>query len=93
MVESITATIKARTNGLISKCDEIIKICESPIMGELVTLNLFEAQIIPALLHNCKGWIGINQIHLNDVQNFQDKFTGKLLRLPQTHLKPYCIWM
>ena len=33
IVESISATIKARTNGLISKCDEIIKICEAPIMG------------------------------------------------------------
>ena len=27
-VESISATIKSRINRLISKCDEIIKICE-----------------------------------------------------------------
>ena len=55
IVESISATIKARTNGLICKCDEIIKICESPILGgtekSLGAIKLFEAQIIPA--YNC----------------------------------------
>ena len=65
IVESICVTIKAKTNGLISKCDEIIKICEAPIMGgtgkSLTALKLFEAQIIPAFLHNCESWIGINR--------------------------------
>ena len=49
-VESNSATIKERTNGLISKCDEIIKICESPVMGgtgnSIAAIRLFETQII-----------------------------------------------
>ena len=96
IVESISATIKARTNGLISKCDEIIKICESPIMGgtgnSLAAIKLFEAQIIPALLHNCESWLGINQIHLSDLQEFQDKFIRKLLWLPQSTPKAILHW-
>ena len=96
IVESISATIKARTNGLICKCDEIIKICESPIMGgtgnSLAALKFFEAQIIPALLHNCESWIGSNQIHLSDLQDFQDKLIRKLLRLPQSTIKAILHW-
>ena len=96
IVESISATIKSRTNGLISKCDEIIKICESPVMGgtgnSLAALKLFEAQIIPALLNNCESWIGINHTHLSDLQEFQDKFTRKLLWLPQTTPKAIVHW-
>ena len=76
-VESISATIKSRTNRLISKCDEIIKICESPIMGgtgnSLAAIKLFDAQIIPALLHNCESWIGLNDTHICDLQNFQEQ--------------------
>ena len=96
VVESISATIKARTNGLVSKCDEIIKICESPVMGgtgnSLAAIKLFEAQIIPALLHNCESWIGLNQIHISDLQDFQDKFIRKLLWLPQTTPKAIIHW-
>ena len=39
-VESISPTIKAGTNGLISKCDEIIKICESTVMGGTGNFNI-----------------------------------------------------
>ena len=96
IVESISATIKARTNGLISKCDEIIKICESPVMGgtgnSLAAIKLFEAQIIPALLNNCESWIGLNQVHISDLQEFQDKFIRKLLWLPQTTPKAIIHW-
>ena len=52
--------------------------------NSLAALKLFEAQIIPALLHICKNWLGINQIHLSNLQDFQDKFIRKLLRLPQS---------
>ena len=82
-VESISPTIKAGTNGLISKCDEIIKICESPVMGgtgnSLAARRLFEAQIIPSLLHKCESWIGLIQTQLSYLQVFQDKFIRKLL--------------
>ena len=95
-MESISATIKARTNGLIGKCDEIIKICESPVMGgtgnSIAAINLFEAQIIPSLLNNCESWIGINQTHLSDLQDFQDKFLRKLLWLPITTPKAILHW-
>ena len=41
--------------------------------NSLAALKLFEGQIIPALLHNCESWLGINQIHLSDLQDFQDQ--------------------
>ena len=43
--------------------------------NSLAALKLFEGQIIPALLHNCESWLGINQIHLSDLQDFQDKLS------------------
>ena len=55
--------------------------------NSLAAIKLFEAQIIPALLHNCESWIGIHQIHSSGLQEFQDKFIRKLLRLPQTKPK------
>ena len=59
---------------------------ETAIMGELVTslaaTKLFEAQVVTALLHNCESWIVINETHISDLQDFQDKFIRKLLRLP-----------
>ena len=94
--ESIAATIKSRTNGLIGKCNEIIRICESPIMGgtgnSLTAIRLYEAQIIPALLHNCESWIGINDTHIGDLQDFQDKFIRKLMWLPPSTPKALLHW-
>ena len=84
--ESITATIKARTNGLVGKGEEMIQVSETPLMGgignSLAATKLFEAQVIPALLHNCESWIGLNETQIFDLQDSQDKFMRKLLRLP-----------
>ena len=60
--------------------------------NSLAAIKLFEAQIIPALLHNCESWLGINQIHLSDLQEFQDKFIRKLLRLLQSTNKAILHW-
>ena len=94
--ESIAATIKARTNGLIGKCNEIIKICEAPLMGgtgnSITAIRLFEAQVVPALLHNCESWIGLKDTHISDLQDFQDKFIRKLLWLPPSTPKALLKW-
>ena len=59
---SIAETIKRRTASLVSKCEEIIQISESSIMAGLGTsttaFRLYEAIIIPTLLHNAASWIG-----------------------------------
>ena len=94
--ESITATIKARTNGLVGKGEEIIQVSETAIMGgignSLAATKLFEAQVIPALLHNCESWIRLNETHISDLQDFQDKFMRKLLRLPPSTPKAILHW-
>merc|ERR1712102_19788 len=58
---SIAETIKRRTASLVSKCEEIIQISESSIMAGLGTsttaFRLYEAIIIPTLLHNAASWI------------------------------------
>ena len=84
--QSITDTIKERTRKLRSKCDDIIQIADSPIMGGLncgaIAFRLYEAQIISSLLHNCESWIGINDKHVQLLQKFQEEFIRKVLRLP-----------
>ena len=76
--ESIAATIKARMNGLMKKCDDIIAVSEAPLMGStgnaLPAIKLFEAQVIPALLHNSESWIDITETHIADLESFQEKF-------------------
>ena len=57
-----------------------------------VATKLFEAQVIPALLHNCESWIGLNETHISDLQDFQDKFMRKLLRLPPSTPKAILHW-
>ena len=83
--ESITATIKTRVSKLISKTEEIIQLVESPAMsclgGANTAFRLFEAQIIPTLLHNCESWISIDDSHLKMLQEFQEKFIRRVLRL------------
>ena len=54
--------------------------------------KLYEATIIPALLHNCESWIGINNKHLKSLQDFQDKFIRKLLRLAKSTPKAIINW-
>ena len=60
--------------------------------NSIAAINLFEAQIIPSLLHNCESWIGLNQTHISDLQDFQDKFLRKLLWLPITTPKAILHW-
>ena len=94
--ESISATIKERMQKQIGKCDDIIQIAEVPFMSALgnvtIGIRLYESQVIPALLFNSESWIGLNNTHLTDLQNFQDKFLRKLMRLPPTTPKAILHW-
>ena len=94
--ESIAATIKARMNGLIKKCDDIIAVSEAPLMGStgnaLPAIKLFEAQVIPALLHNSESWIDITETHIADLESFQEKFIRKLMRLAPSTPKAILHW-
>ena len=54
--------------------------------------KLYEASIIPALLHNCESWIGKNDKHLKSLQDFQEKFITKLLRLTKSTPKAILKW-
>ena len=73
---------------MISKSKEIIQIAESPLMGALgdstLAIRLFETQIVPALLFNSGSWVDLSHTHLSELQNFQDKFLRKLMRMPPT---------
>ena len=83
--ESITATIKSRVSKLISKTEEIIQLASHPAMGGIgganIAFKLYEAQIIPALLHNCESWISLDDSHIKLLQEFQEKFVRRLLWL------------
>ena len=94
--ESISETIKARMNGLNKKCDDIIAVSEAPLMGStgnaLPAIKLFEAQVIPALLHNSETWIDITETHIADLESFQEKFIRKLMRLAPSTPKAILHW-
>ena len=65
--ESISSTIKDTIQKLISKCQEMIQIAESLLMGALgdstIAIMLFKSQIIPALLFNSESWVDLSQAH------------------------------
>ena len=95
--ESISATIKERLQKQIGKCEEIIQMSEVPFMCALgdstIEIRLFESQVVPAVLFNSESWTGLNNTHLTDLQNFQDKFLRKLMMLPpKRHPRQFCTW-
>ena len=83
--ESITVTIKARIRKLISRTEEILQLVETPGMSSLGGANtafkLYEAQILPPLLYNCESWISIDDSHIKLLQDFQERFIRRILRL------------
>ena len=78
-VASKPETIKERIRKLRSKGHDIIKICESPIMGGLgysiTPFKLFRATVEESLLTNCKWRIAqkkllfLNQLMKRDISN------------------------
>ena len=82
---SITATIKGRINKLYSKCEDIVKISENPLMASLgnarTPFKLFESEVIPALLFNAESWIGFNEKHSKLLQDFQDRFIRRVFQV------------
>ena len=94
--ESITVTIKERMRKLTSKCEEIIQIANSSIMGGLrnsnIAFKLFEALVIQPLLHNCASWIGITEKHIKELQKFQNKFVRRVLHLPHSVTQAILDW-
>ena len=98
--ESITATIKARIRKLISKTEEILQLVETPGMsclgGANTAFKLYEAQIMPPLLYNCESWISIDDSHIKLLQDFQERFIRRILRLANSVPKlihEYGTWM
>ena len=77
-------TVRERKRNLISKSEEILKIADTTFMCRLghskTALNLFEAQVIPALLHNAETWIGMANKQVKELQKFQDIFIRKVRR-------------
>ena len=83
--ESITVTIKARIRKLISRTEKNLQLVETPGMSSLGGANtafkLYEAQILPPLLYNCESWISIDDSHIKLLQDFQERFIRRILRL------------
>ena len=94
--QSITETIKERIQNSKRVVNEIIETCNNPLMDSLncakVPFNLFEAQVIPALLNNCESWIGIKDKHIKDLQRVQDEFIWRVLRISDKTTKAIINW-
>ena len=66
-----------------------LRICHG---NALPAFKLFEAMIIPALLHNCESWTGITDKHYEKLQKFQDNFIRKVLHLHKSTPKAILQW-
>ena len=88
---SITETINTRIKKQKNKVEEIIQMAESPVMSitgnSVPAFKLYEAIIIPSLLHNCESWIGLTDKHISTLQKFQDDFIRRVLRIPDSTSK------
>ena len=74
----------------------MLSLADSTIMNmtgnSLPAFKLFEATVIPSLLHNAESWISLNDNHIEELQKFQDKFIRKVLRLPDSTPKAILNW-
>ena len=93
---SIQEIIRDRKKKLTSTMEEIIETSESPWMEGLgnseTPFKLFEARIIPSLLNYSKSWIGTENNHIKDLQDFQDKFIRWVPHLPPQTTKAIINW-
>ena len=60
--------------------------------NSLAPFKLFEATVVESLLTNCPSWIGLNNSHINMLQNFQDSFVTKVLKLADNVPKSFVTW-
>ena len=44
----------------------------------------FDHKIVSKILTNSESWLGLNQTHLDELQEFQDNFQRKVLAVTQT---------
>ena len=49
--------------------------------GANAAFKLYEAQILPPLLYYCESWISMDDSHIKMLQDFQERFTRRILRL------------
>ena len=70
---------------LLGKTEKILQLVETPGMsclgGANTAFKLYEAQIMPTLLYNCESWISIDDSHIKLLQDFQERFIRRILRL------------
>ena len=94
--KSITETIDNRIKKQKNKIEEIIQLAESPVMSitgnSVPAFKLFDSIIIPSLLHNCESWIGITDKHISTLQDFQNDFIRRVLRVPDSTPKALLQW-
>ena len=67
-------TIDSRLPITIDKGKEIFKIGENPQLMRITTstpISEYETRIIPQLLNNAESWLGLNDSHIEKLQNFQ----------------------
>ena len=94
--KSITETIDARIKKQKNKVEEIIQLAESPVMSitgnSVPAFKLYESIVIPSLLHNCESWIGLTDKHISTLQDFQNDFIRRVLRIPDSTPKSLIQW-
>ena len=87
LADSVAATVDAKEGKIKAACLEIANIVNdwrAETVGGLETaILLWEACVIPSLLHSCSTWMQISKATENKLNNLQRWFIRLILQVPQ----------
>ena len=87
LADSVAATVDAKEGKIKAACLEIANIVNdwrAETVGGLETaILLWEACVIPSLLHSCSTWMQISKATENKLNNLQRWFIRLIMQVPQ----------
>ena len=87
LAESVTATVNSKEGKIKAACLEIANIVNDwraeTVGGFETAILLWEACVIPSLLHSCSTWTQISKATENKLNNLQRWFIRLILQVPQ----------
>ena len=87
LADSVAATVETKEGKVKAACLEIANIVNdwrAETVGELETaIILWEACVIPSLLHSCSTWMQISRATENKLNNLQRWFVRLIMQVPQ----------
>ena len=94
--ESISATLNARKGRIMNAINEAIAIIEDSRMhrmgGIQCGLDLWNVSICSSLLTNSSSWSGMEEHHVQELEDFQLLYLRRLFQVPKSTPKPSLLY-